>query len=103
MFCKLRVYEDNPNTLMYMQNQAIKKNVFSYLNSDVDLAGMDCRTETHLREKQARRTYASLPERAGDLRQQVRGQLQNFFKLFLLMKHTKTKNYFCILHVSPNN
>lgn len=41
------------------------------------LSGMDCRTETHLREKQARRSYASLPERAGDLQQQVRGQLQN--------------------------
>lgn len=38
---------------------------------------MDCRTETDLREEQARRTYASLPERAGDLQQQVRRTLQS--------------------------
>lgn len=35
---------------------------------------MDCRAETHLREKQARGTDASLPEGTGDLQQQVRGQ-----------------------------
>lgn len=33
----------------------------SHLNSDLNFVGMDCRAETHLREKQARGTYASLP------------------------------------------
>lgn len=38
---------------------------------------MDSRTETDFREDQARRTYAGLSERAGDLQQQVRKTSQS--------------------------
>lgn len=38
---------------------------------------MDSRTETDVREDQARRTYAGLSERAGHLQQQVGSVLQS--------------------------
>ena len=36
------------------------------------LIGMDSRAETEFREEKARRPYAGIPERAGQLQQQVR-------------------------------
>lgn len=40
-------------------------------NFSLALTGMDSRTETDVREEQARRADAGLSERAGDVQQQV--------------------------------